>query len=208
MARGEVRSADLGLARGSAPALRPSMSIVSADHCSRSRLRTVTCVVLATTAQLAALPGNVAVPERKRLEAARADPWLRAPEPFERDDEPQQRESRYRIVRVCSMWRDRSAEDLGHCVGAGPHDRARRGHDGSRTPEGPTLTSSVEVQISYSEMSSIAGIAMPPTTWAVSVSMGWWPRIRSSQRDVPARGERRTPQSRQPRRSPQPSARA
>lgn len=61
MMRGEVWSADLGLPRGSAPALRRPVLIVSADQYNRSRLRTVTCVVLTSTAQLAALPGNVAV---------------------------------------------------------------------------------------------------------------------------------------------------
>lgn len=61
MVRGEVWWADLGLPRGSAPALRRPVLIVSADRYNRSRLRTVTVVVLTTTAQLAALPGNVAV---------------------------------------------------------------------------------------------------------------------------------------------------
>lgn len=38
------------------------MLIVSADHYNRSNLPTVTVVVLTTTTQLAALPGNVTVP--------------------------------------------------------------------------------------------------------------------------------------------------
>ena len=38
------------------------MLIVSADQYNRSKLRTVTVVVLTTNRQLAALPGNVAVP--------------------------------------------------------------------------------------------------------------------------------------------------
>jgi mRNA interferase MazF len=62
IARGELWWADLGLPRGSAPALRRPVLIVSADEYNRSRLRTVTVVVLTTTRQLAALPGNVAVP--------------------------------------------------------------------------------------------------------------------------------------------------
>ena len=62
IARGEVWWADLGLPRGSAPALRRPVLIVSADQYNRSKLRTVTVVVLTTTRQLAALPGNVAVP--------------------------------------------------------------------------------------------------------------------------------------------------
>jgi mRNA interferase MazF len=62
IARGEVWWADLGLPRGSAPALRRPVLVVSADHYNRSNLHTVTVVVLTTTSQLAALPGNVAVP--------------------------------------------------------------------------------------------------------------------------------------------------
>ena len=62
MVRGEVWWADLGLPRGSAPALRRPVLVVSADQYNRSRLRTVTVVVLTTNTQLAALPGNVAVP--------------------------------------------------------------------------------------------------------------------------------------------------
>lgn len=62
ISRGEVWWADLGSPRGSAPALRRPVLIVSADQYNRSNLRTVTVVVLATTTQLAALPGNVAVP--------------------------------------------------------------------------------------------------------------------------------------------------
>jgi mRNA interferase MazF len=60
--RGELWWADLGLPRGSAPALRRPVLIVSADQYNRSKLRTVTVVVLTTNRQLAALPGNVAVP--------------------------------------------------------------------------------------------------------------------------------------------------
>jgi mRNA interferase MazF len=60
--RGEIWWADLGLPRGSAPALRRPVLIVSADQYNRSKLRTVTVVVLTTTRQLAALPGNVGVP--------------------------------------------------------------------------------------------------------------------------------------------------
>jgi mRNA interferase MazF len=60
--RGELWWADLGLPRGSAPALRRPVIVVSADPYNRSGLRTVTVVVLTTTRQLAALPGNVVVP--------------------------------------------------------------------------------------------------------------------------------------------------
>jgi mRNA interferase MazF len=62
IARGEVWWADLGLPRGSAPALRRPVLVISADQYNRSNLRTVTVVVITTTTQLAALPGNVAVP--------------------------------------------------------------------------------------------------------------------------------------------------
>lgn len=62
MVRGEVWWADLGLPRGSAPALRRPVLIIGADPYNRSKLRTVTVVVLTTNAQLSALPGNVIVP--------------------------------------------------------------------------------------------------------------------------------------------------
>jgi mRNA interferase MazF len=61
MGRGELWWADLGLPRGSAPALRRPVLIISADQYNRSELRTVTVVVLTSNARLAALPGNVAV---------------------------------------------------------------------------------------------------------------------------------------------------
>jgi mRNA interferase MazF len=62
MVRGELWWADLGLPRGSAPALRRPVLLVSADQYNRSNLRTVTVVVLTGNVQLGALPGNVAVP--------------------------------------------------------------------------------------------------------------------------------------------------
>jgi mRNA interferase MazF len=62
MVRGELWWADLGLPRGSAPALRRPVLIVSADRYNRSNLRTVTVAIVTTNKQLAALPGNVAVP--------------------------------------------------------------------------------------------------------------------------------------------------
>lgn len=62
MKRGEVWWADLGLPRGSAPALRRPIVIVSADSYNRSELRTVTIAALTTNTQLAAVPGNVSVP--------------------------------------------------------------------------------------------------------------------------------------------------
>lgn len=62
IARGDVWWADLGLPRGSAPALRRPVVILSADQYNRSRLQTVTVAVVTGTAQLAALPGNVPIP--------------------------------------------------------------------------------------------------------------------------------------------------
>lgn len=62
MVRGELWWADLGLPRGSAPALRRPVLIISADQYNRSRLSTATVAVLTRNAHLAALPGNVAVP--------------------------------------------------------------------------------------------------------------------------------------------------
>jgi mRNA interferase MazF len=61
MHRGEVWWADLGLPRGSAPALRRPVLIISGDPYNRSSLKTVTVAVLTGNARLAALPGNVAI---------------------------------------------------------------------------------------------------------------------------------------------------
>jgi mRNA interferase MazF len=62
MLRGELWWADLGLPRGSAPALRRPVLIISADPYNGSDLRTLTVTVLTTNLRLAALPGNVLVP--------------------------------------------------------------------------------------------------------------------------------------------------
>ncbi len=61
MTRGELWWADLGLPRGSAPALRRPVLVISADEYNRSALRTVTVVALTGNVGLASLPGNVAV---------------------------------------------------------------------------------------------------------------------------------------------------
>jgi mRNA interferase MazF len=61
MLRGELWWADLGLPRGSAPALRRPVLVISADQYNRSELQTVMVVVLTSNTRLAALPGNVAV---------------------------------------------------------------------------------------------------------------------------------------------------
>jgi mRNA interferase MazF len=67
IARGQLWWADLGLPRGSAPALRRPVLVVSADQYNRSALRTVTVVVLTGTSRLATLPGNVTVPANLAL---------------------------------------------------------------------------------------------------------------------------------------------
>jgi len=61
MLRGELWWADLGLPRGSAPALRRPVLIISSDLYNRSDLQTVTVAVITTNVRLAALPGNVAL---------------------------------------------------------------------------------------------------------------------------------------------------
>ncbi|MGQ0626197.1 MAG: type II toxin-antitoxin system PemK/MazF family toxin [Sporichthyaceae bacterium] len=60
--RGQLWWADLGEPRGSAPARRRPVLVVSADAYNRSRLNTVTVVVVTTNRRLAAMPGNVALP--------------------------------------------------------------------------------------------------------------------------------------------------
>jgi mRNA interferase MazF len=62
IARGQLWWADLGLPRGSAPALRRPVLVISADQYNRSTLQTVTVVILTSTLRLAMLPGNVTVP--------------------------------------------------------------------------------------------------------------------------------------------------
>lgn len=62
ISRGELWWADLGLPRGSAPALRRPVVVLSADQYNRSRLSTVIVAVVTTSTQLGALPGNVRIP--------------------------------------------------------------------------------------------------------------------------------------------------
>lgn len=50
------------LPRGSAPALRRPVFVISDDRYNRSSLRTVTVVALTSTSRLATLPGNVGIP--------------------------------------------------------------------------------------------------------------------------------------------------
>lgn len=59
--RGQVRWADLGPPRGSAPALRRPVLVVQIDRLSRSRIATVAVVILTSNLRLADVPGNVLV---------------------------------------------------------------------------------------------------------------------------------------------------
>lgn len=60
--RGEVWWADLGEPAGSEPGYRRPVVVISSDRYNASRLATVTAIVLTTNADLAGLPGNVAIP--------------------------------------------------------------------------------------------------------------------------------------------------
>lgn len=62
VARGEVWWADLGPKRGSAPAWRRPVVVVSADAFNRSSIKTVTVVAVTSNLRLAAAPGNVPLP--------------------------------------------------------------------------------------------------------------------------------------------------
>jgi mRNA interferase MazF len=57
--RGELWWADLGLPRGSAPALRRPVLVVQADSFNQSRIDTVVVVSLTSNLGLANAPGNV-----------------------------------------------------------------------------------------------------------------------------------------------------
>lgn len=59
VARGELWWADLGAPRGSSPAWRRPVLIVSADAFNRSRIQTVTAVAVTSNVRLARAPGNV-----------------------------------------------------------------------------------------------------------------------------------------------------
>jgi mRNA interferase MazF len=62
MRRGQVWWGDLGEARGSAPAGRRPLVIVSDDTFNRSRIATVTVVPVTTNLRWAGAPGNVFLP--------------------------------------------------------------------------------------------------------------------------------------------------
>ncbi|TMD25728.1 MAG: type II toxin-antitoxin system PemK/MazF family toxin [Chloroflexi bacterium] len=59
--RGEIWWADLGSPRGSAPALRRPVLVISADFVNRSALRTVSVVGITSNVKWAAAPGNVLI---------------------------------------------------------------------------------------------------------------------------------------------------
>ena len=59
--RGEIWWADLGPPRGSAPALRRPVVVVSADHLNASDIRTVSVAALTSNLKWAAIPGNLHV---------------------------------------------------------------------------------------------------------------------------------------------------
>ena len=52
---------DLGVPRGSAPALRRPAVVVQSDRFNESRIGTVVVLAMTTNLRLAAMPGNVAV---------------------------------------------------------------------------------------------------------------------------------------------------
>lgn len=66
IARGELWWADLGAPRGSAPAKRRPVLVISADSFNRSRIATVTCVALTSNLRLAQAPGNVLLERGQR----------------------------------------------------------------------------------------------------------------------------------------------
>jgi len=60
--RGAVYWADLGPAKGSKPAKRRPVLVVSSDAYNRSRLATAVALVITSNTGLAAMPGNVFLP--------------------------------------------------------------------------------------------------------------------------------------------------
>ncbi|HSP08576.1 MAG TPA: type II toxin-antitoxin system PemK/MazF family toxin [Candidatus Dormibacteraeota bacterium] len=59
--RGEIWWADLGSPRGSAPALRRPVLVISADFVNLSALQTVSVVGITSNVKWAAAPGNVLI---------------------------------------------------------------------------------------------------------------------------------------------------
>lgn len=63
IARGDVCWVDFGVPRGSAPAKRRPAVVVQAEDFNRSEIATVVVVPLTSNTALAAMPGNVLVPQ-------------------------------------------------------------------------------------------------------------------------------------------------
>ncbi|GIG37080.1 type II toxin-antitoxin system PemK/MazF family toxin [Cellulomonas pakistanensis] len=63
IARGDICWVDFGVPRGSAPAKRRPSVVVQADDFNRSTIGTVVVVPLTSNTALAAMPGNVLVPQ-------------------------------------------------------------------------------------------------------------------------------------------------
>jgi len=59
--RGEIWWADLGSPKGSAPALRRPVLVISADFVNRSALRTVSVAGITSNVKWAGAPGNVLI---------------------------------------------------------------------------------------------------------------------------------------------------
>lgn len=64
ISQGEIWWADLGIPRGSAPALYRPVVIVQSDHFNRSKIATVVCAPLTTNIGHGQIPGNVLLPAR------------------------------------------------------------------------------------------------------------------------------------------------
>jgi len=65
IARGEIWWADLPAPTGSGPGKRRPVLVVSADSFNLSRIGTVVAVAISSNLELAAAPGNVAVPSSR-----------------------------------------------------------------------------------------------------------------------------------------------
>lgn len=62
--RGEIWWADLGEPRGSEPGYRRPVLVIQADSFNRSRIQTVIVALITGNLELAAAPGNIALPAR------------------------------------------------------------------------------------------------------------------------------------------------
>ena len=62
ISQGEIRWAELGRPRGSAPGFRRPVVVVQSDALNRGRIATVVCVPLTSNVKWALMPGNVHLP--------------------------------------------------------------------------------------------------------------------------------------------------